>query len=252
MKKKVVIDARMVFPHAHGIARYVTQIGQGLAHFSASEKEYFPLEPVFLVRSAYPEESFFGFPIVRVRSPFLSTKELFELPKILKSLKADLYHTPSFSSLIACPCPHMMTIHDLNHLHFGSPKTQLYYQLILKRFAKRAKILTTVSLFSQEEIALWLLRSPDSIPIIPNTIEAEWIQHPLSENTNRLLNRLELKPKCYFFSTSNLKPHKNLLLLIQAYKDYRQQSAHPLPLVSHLFRHKFLRRDPIGGSPKRL
>src|SRR5689334_900476 len=97
---KVIIDARMIDKIPHGIARYVTYLAKGLAQLRKAENGL-RYEPIFLVNSSNPD--LFSFQTIEMKSPFLSPKELIEIPKTLKRLGAALYHSPSFSSLWNCP-----------------------------------------------------------------------------------------------------------------------------------------------------
>lgn len=223
---KVVIDARMIGKIPHGIARYVLGIAKGLRQLHADSP--LPYEITFLTQLPLTDsllENFSPFQTLPTPVPFLSSKELFFIPKILKQLEAHLYHSPSFSSLWSCPCDHLITVHDLNHLTYGNFIQKQYYRLLLKRFCRTAKKVLTVSQFSQQEIAKWLQWDPLRIQITPNAIELT-TQKPLpffqEEKTinTEILSRRGLKTKKYFLCISNEKPHKNLKMLVKAYHQF--------------------------------
>jgi glycosyltransferase involved in cell wall biosynthesis len=238
-KPEVVIDARMVEVVPHGIARYVTRLASGLkrleSELSAAKTEL-PYEPVFLVREDFPKDqasegSFEGWRIRRVRAGFLARKELIELPKILKG--AALYHSPSFSSLFSAgplkaPCPWVVTIHDLNHLSFGSSLQKIYYQYLLKPFARNAAQVVTVSDFSRQEIARWMGVQADSIEVAYNALDAQFIDPPSEELCREILSRYQLQSGKFFLCLSNAKPHKNISFLVDAYRE--SQTDWPLVL----------------------
>lgn len=220
--KKVVIDARMVGPIPHGISKFVTSIAQGLAQ-QKLQNGGLPYELHFLVSQETPTIPFQDFKTTLLHSPFLNLKELFEIPKFLKAEKADLYHSPSFSSLWTCPCPSIVTIHDLNHLQFGNLQQKLYYRFLLRPFALRSKKITTVSEFSKHEIAEWLSLSPQKIEVTYNAIEPSV--------GGDLFQQHGLKSGQFFFCLSNSKPHKNLELLVHAYRQFRMKTPEAWPLV---------------------
>lgn len=221
-----------VFPH--GIARYVTSLARGLTRFVSDR----PYEVEFLVSSKMSLSDFYGFPVVPARSGFLSPGELLEVPKILKTRGASLYHSPSFSSFFVhkvrgvgrLPCPWIQTLHDLNHLHYGDFSKKVYYRLLLKSFARNASALCTVSRFSQQEISQWLNTAPDSIDIVYNALTEPATQGPIE--VQAFLAKNQLSPKGFFFCLSNPKPHKNIPFLLEAYSSYRKKAgATALPLV---------------------
>ncbi len=232
---RVVIDARMVGPHLHGIARYVSLLAQGLA-----AKPSLSFEPVFLIQAGM-EGLFHGFEERVVRTPFLDLKEPWLLPIVIKKLKPALYHSPSFSSLAFSPCPTIVTIHDLNHLQYGGPAEKFYYQLVLKPFAKRSKKVLTVSEFSRREIEPWLneKRGENSIQVVKNALDPNLDANGAVDEESRLKS-LGLTKDRYFLSLSTEKPHKNLSTLVRAYlrwtgDDPTLATAFPLAITSDAF-----------------
>jgi glycosyltransferase involved in cell wall biosynthesis len=217
----------------HGIARYVTRLASGLKRLE-SEKGGLPYQPVFLVRQDFPQESFEGWPIRRVGAAFLSRKELVELPAILKD--ASLYHSPSFSSLFSfgpfkAPCPWVVTIHDLNHLTFGSRLQKIYYNALLKPFARKAAQVVTVSDFSRKEIAQWMGVPADQIEIAYNALDAQSIDPPSEVQCREILSRYQLVSGKYLLCLSNAKPHKNISFLVEAYREAQKKDQIDWPLV---------------------
>lgn len=221
-----MVDARMVGPVGHGIARYVEHLAKGLE--LVNEDSRLSYDPVFLTR---PGRRIRSFETIETEIPFLSMRELREIPALLRSAGADLYHSPSFSSLWSAPCPWLVTIHDLIHLHYGSFSQKMYYRVLLKRFAHRAARVMSVSEFSQNEISEWTGLSLEKIEVVYNAIEAPAISE--EEGSVKILSRYRLLKGRYFLCLSNTKPHKNLSTLIQAYSKYVKQSGPmtPWPLL---------------------
>ena len=231
LSKVIVIDGRMVSDIPHGIARYVAQIARGLK--SLGKLEY---RPVFLVHPQLSHASrqmfFEGFDTQEMQAPFLSPREWLEIPLYLRRSRAAAYHSPSFSSLWYSPCPTLMTLHDLNHLHFGDLSKKIYYQTLLKHCARRSAKVLTVSQFSQTEIARWLGVPPTEIAITYNAVSRVPLAHDSPLNPF-LLKKYSLPDHVgdYFFCLSNSKPHKNLKLLLDAYREFRTQIDYPWPLL---------------------
>lgn len=221
-QKKIVIDARMVGPIGHGVSRYLSLIAKGLEHLS--QKKQLAYHCIFLTQ---PGIKISGFDTYELNTPYLSLGELRTIPKALETLGADLYHSPSFASLVHSPCPWMVTIHDLNHLKFGGFKEKVYYQTLLKRFIKRSKAVISISEVSRLELSRWVGLPEDQIDIVLNPIERTEISGLSSLEIKNLLARYGLRAQKYFLTLSNPKPHKNLPLLVDSYRAFRKQLRSP-------------------------
>jgi glycosyltransferase involved in cell wall biosynthesis len=225
---RVLIDARMVGPVGHGIARYVQLLAKGLRRRqeSAGGLKY---EPVFL---AQPGITLEGFRTVPCPVPFLSPRELIAIPRIARRFRARAYHSPSLSAIPRLPCPWIATPHDLIHLRYGDWRQGLYYRALLRPFVRRARAVTTVSEYSRAQIAHWAALPWDRIDVVPNAIEPPV---PVAD-LEAVLARFGLRRGGYFLCLSNLKEHKNLITLLRAYPSYRRElrgeRREPWPLVA--------------------
>lgn len=227
---RVAIDARMLTGTAmHGIARYVLQLLRGLV------KEQSSLELFVLVGRDTPLPGLLGNEVARqptfitCGSPWISIGEQGELPRLLRRQRIDLFHSPSFVALLGCSIPQLLTIHDLNHLalpHYYSPLHRLYYEQVVKRVARRAPLVLTVSRFSQGELCRWLSKKPDQVVVTYNGVDASFkrVEDPLSRSFVKRHYRL---PESFIFCLGSSRPHKNNRALLEAY----ERSQVSLPLV---------------------
>jgi glycosyltransferase involved in cell wall biosynthesis len=223
-KPRVVIDARMVGPVGHGIGNYVLQLAEALA------KRELAYEPCYLLHHSCPPDSLLrSLPHAETAIPFLHPREIWALANEIAQLEPALYHSPSFASLARYPCPHVQTVHDLNHLRFGGWKEKTYYRLLLLPSLRKAKAVLSVSRSSAEELSAWL-RSHGcnrELAVASNSI----LPFPLPERPMAALERFGLRPDAYFFALSNPKPHKNLAFLEEAYAAARAEMPELPPLV---------------------
>lgn len=224
----------MVQKIPHGVARYVTQLARALN--GIRQKQALPYEPIFLIHVDFVNQvhmtPFKDFRTHVMQHPYLSLKELSEIPRALKLLEASVYHSPSFSSLWNSPCRSVITIHDLNHLTYGNLAKKIYYRTILRRFALRSNVIATVSEYSRREISKWLRYPEDWIELVYNVLDPPpSLDSDAKGADEALLKSHGLRPGQYFISLSNPKPHKNLPLLVSAYEIFRRQQAKAWPLV---------------------
>ncbi len=214
---RIAIDARMIrHGSMHGIARYVYQLLRGLSGRSLKHELF-----VLINRDSPLEGCQWGanIKLVHVNSHWISFSEQKELPKILRDLKIDLFHAPSFVAPIVVPCSMVMTIHDLNHMvlpQFYTFFHQIYYQLVVRRSIKKSRFIITVSKFSKKEIVRTLGLDPDKIFVTYNGV---------SEDYKPIYDRQYLDyvrdiyglPERFLLCVSNNKPHKNVHQLVRAF-----------------------------------
>jgi len=218
----VVVDARMIGPVMHGVARYVSLMARALSEINQAKP--LPYRITFLVQ---PEQArnwpYFSAEPISTR--YLNPMELFQIPRAVRRLGASLYHSPSLSSVFpfgpfGMGCPTLLTIHDLNHLQFGDFKRRLYYRYLMKPLARHSHPLLTVSQFSRSEIAAWLGVPEQEIEVVANALDPE-------------LSKAQIAPPAaasgfsrgaYVLCLSNSKPHKNLAMLTEAYRRFRENS----------------------------
>jgi len=245
-KALLVIDARMIGPIGHGIAEYVRDLVLGLSEIS--DKKY----RIHLLISdrMLAEDPLRKVSHTVVNAPFLSPREMMEIPRVLKKLQANLFHSPSFAAFPFNSTPTIYTVHDLIHLHFGSVFHKAYYQLILKPTLRRAARVCTVSEFSQREIARWLAWPEERVAVIKNAIQVE---EPPRDWEERLM-KWGLTKHQYHFSLSSSKPHKNMPFLIRAYLAHVKQRPDAWPLVVSLTPKETGQKNPklicLGGLNK--
>lgn len=227
--KLLIVDARSVDAIHHSFARYITQLAKGL-----KELGDLPYRVEFLVtpECAKNQAALSEFPMHSVATPFLHPSELWKIPRALRDLKADAYHSPTFSAALGVSCPYAATVHDLNHLAFGSFFKKIYYSAILKPYLRKAEQIVTVSEFSKRAIADWMDIAPGKIATAYNVINP-FLNPQEPTDSELIFQKYSLQKGTYFLSISNPKRHKNLSMLVRAYARYRALvgPSSALPLV---------------------
>lgn len=214
---RITIDARMIRPGSmHGIARYVYQLIQCL------KQGYSHIKFFILISQDSPLDSE-SFPssmkLIKCKSQWISFREQWELPRVLRELKSDLFHAPSFVAPIFCPCKLVMTIHDLNHIvlpHYYTPLHQFYYHFFVQSCIRRSEYILTVSHFSKQEISRTLNVDGDKVFVTYNGVSDHYRPKSDPQYLRYIRDIYEL-PEKFIFCLSNNKPHKNVHQLVRAY-----------------------------------
>ena len=200
----------------HGIARYVYQLLNGLKSLGQSHKIFILTNPISpLLQMEWPAHM----ELIQVKAEWISLREQLEIPRVLRAIKADLFHAPSFVAPFLVPCRMVMTIHDLNHMvlpQFYTPFHQFYYQVIVRGSIRRSQYILTVSHFSKQEIIRTLSLPADKVFVTYNGVAENY--RPVTDQDHlEYIREIYGLPERFVLCLSNNKPHKNIHQLVRAY-----------------------------------
>ncbi len=230
MKKRIVFDGRVITAHMHGIARYALDILDGLNTSPPENSEVI----VILNKNERTQELKQKLIHPQIKTAFLnippySIAEQFTLPLLLWRLKADLYHSPSYTSPYFCPCLRIITIHDMMHVsiisNLGTLK-KLYYRIFVKKGIITASRVFTDSLFSESEIVNFLNKRPDNIVHLPL-----YLHSSLFRKIEKIPAYTSPRSQPYILNVTNKFPHKNTLKLVKAFNLLKQEADKNLELI---------------------
>lgn len=211
----IVIDARMIGKKMHGIARYTYNLIKNLVKIDPRNRY-----TILVTKDIGDLPASTGNLEMRfLKSRWISVSEQWELVKILKVLKPDLYHTPSFVAPVFNPFPMIMTIHDVNHIALANNYTalhRLYYKFIVKPSAHKSAKILTGSDFSRREISKYLSMPNEKIKVIYYGCDEEFKPIEDLQNLRRVREKYGF-PKSFILYVGSHKPHKNLSNLLKAY-----------------------------------
>lgn len=133
----------------------------------------------------------------------------FKLPK------ADIFWSPHYNTpILPIRCKkRVVTIHDVYHLTDVGQinlKQKIYANLLMQNSIRRSNQIITVSEFSKNEIIRHTGCKADKISVIHNGV-AEI--NTIADLPNKKYNI----PEKYLLFVGNVKPHKNLIVLCQAF-----------------------------------
>jgi glycosyltransferase involved in cell wall biosynthesis len=220
---RIAIDARKL--RDYGIGTYVRNLLRQLAR-QDSENDY-----VVICRDAdweTIEELGPRFRPVVEKAGTYSIGEQFALPIDLRRESAELFHAPHYVLPPLTPCRSVVTIHDCIHLRFPqylpNRLAYAYARAQMWTATHRAARVITVSEASKRDI-LRYFRVPESrIDVIYNAIDDRFWQQPDAEDVARVRERYRLDHPFVLYA-GNIKPHKNLERLIEAFHLLRQHAA---------------------------
>lgn len=240
---RIAIDIRKL--HDYGVGTYIRNLLRGLASLD-QETEY-----VLLCREqdrSIAQQLGENFRAVPQTSGLYSISEQIRVPLQLWQQGVNLFHAPHYTLPPLTPCRAIVTIHDCIHLMFPqylpNRLAHVYARSALEAAARRARRILTVSEASKRDILRWLKPPPEKVVVVPNAIDERFGAPPAAEEVDRVRERFQLHDPFVLYA-GNIKPHKNLERLIDAFSIVRRDGFGDLKLLiigDEITRYATLRR----------
>jgi glycosyltransferase involved in cell wall biosynthesis len=226
---RIAIDARKL--HDFGIGTYIRNVLRGLARLD-QQTEYIVLcrpEDVEVANELGP-----NFRAVAESARPYSIGEQFRIPLSLVRERAHLLHEPHYVLPPATRCRAVVTIHDCIHLMFPQylPGAMAYYYARASMWSAvwKADRILTVSETSKRDILKFFDIPPEKVAVIYNAIDERFLAEPDEEQMDRIRQRYQLDHP-FLLYVGNIKPHKNLGRLIEAFARVKSSGLDDLRLV---------------------
>jgi glycosyltransferase involved in cell wall biosynthesis len=226
---RVAIDARKL--HDFGIGTYIRNLLRHLAQIDR-DSEYVLLcqEPDLAVAAQLGP----NFRAVLEPSPNYSFREQIRVPWVLHRERPDVFHAPHYVLPPLTRCRSVVTIHDCIHLMFPqylpSRAAYVYARASMWSAARQAHRILTVSEASKRDIIHFFNVPPEKVVVVYNAIEERFAVTPSDEAIERVRERYQLNHPFVLY-VGNIKPHKNLVRLIEAFADLRGRGFDELKLL---------------------
>ena len=163
-----------------------------------------------------------------------SLLEQIEIPWRLWRAGVDLFHSPHYVLPLLVTCPSVVTIHDCIHLMFPQylpNKLAIHYARFFMWWAtRRARLVMTVSEASKRDILHFFNVPPEKVVVVHNAIDERFLTPPPDIELQRVRERYQLQHGFVLYA-GNIKPHKNLVRLIEAFSQVRQGPFQELKLL---------------------
>ena len=226
----ILIDARIVTSHNFGLGRYGYNLLKALIAIDKNNRFTLLVNDNYLADLV---EGTANFRLLKVKSKWLSIREQFELPRIIRKVRPDLFHTISISIPVSQPCPTVATVSDLIHVLFSEHYSlihKLYYRLVLKRALRKVTKVITMSESTRRDIMKQYDEPPDKIVVV--YLAAEKIFQPIDDKDKIAGFKKKFGlPDRFVLYVGNRKKHKNVAGLIEAFALFSKQITEPYALV---------------------
>jgi glycosyltransferase involved in cell wall biosynthesis len=226
---RIGIDARKL--HDFGIGTYIRNLLRHLARLDRESEYVILCRPEDRDALATLGENFRA---VGETAGNYSIAEQLKVPLALRRERVDLFHAPHYVLPPLVPCQSVVTIHDCIHLMFPQylpgRAALTYARTSISLAARRAARVITVSESSKRDILRFVDAPPDKIDVIYNAYDERFAIEPNEEDVVRVRERFQLGDEFVLYA-GNVKPHKNVERLIQAFDMVRRRGLDHLKLV---------------------
>jgi glycosyltransferase involved in cell wall biosynthesis len=240
---RIGIDARKL--HDFGIGTYIRNLLRQLARLDRQTEFVLLCRPEDMPSLASLGENLR--PVAETSRNY-SIIEQIKIPLALKRERVTLFHAPHYVLPPLVACRSVVTIHDCIHLMFPQylPNRLAlgYARASIFAAARRATRVLTVSESSKRDILRFVDIKPEKIDVIYNAYDQRFTVEPREEDVDRVRERYQLHDEFVLYA-GNVKPHKNLERLIEAFHLVRRRGLDHLRLVligDEISRYAALRR----------
>ena len=240
---RIGIDARKL--HDFGIGTYIRNLLRQLARLDRDTEFVVLCRPEDREALAVLGENFRAVP---EKAGNYSFSEQVTVPVTLKREGVTLFHAPHYVLPRLVRCRSVVTIHDCIHLMFPqylpSRLALTYARASIRMASRRADRILTVSESSKRDILRFVDVAADKIDVIYNAYEERFGVEPHEDEVARVRERYQLQDAFVLYA-GNVKPHKNLARLIDAFDIVRRRGLDQLKLVligDEISRYAALRR----------
>jgi glycosyltransferase involved in cell wall biosynthesis len=226
---KIAIDARKW--RDYGIGTYVRNLVSELARQDGDERYHVicRAEDREYVQSLGTRFE----PLVEQAGNY-SLREQVSVPRALSRARVQLFHAPHYVVSPLTPCPYVVTIHDCIHLRFPqylpNRLAPLYARAMMQMAGRGARRVLTVSYASKLDILHYVRIPAERVEVIYNAPDERITAPPAPEDVARARERYQLTSP-FILYTGNIKPHKNLDRLIEAYAGLRRHGVEGYKLM---------------------
>lgn len=165
---------------------------------------------------------------------------LFQLPKLIRELKLDVYWGPNYSlPRSVSGTRYCLSVHDLaiyRFRHVGQWKNTLQIKLFFRRDLKQAAKIFAISESTKRDLISMFAVQPEKIRVTylsggdERKRTEQNCQSRMQAGTEMIRPEIRQLEQLFLF-VGTIEPRKNIQTIIKGYEQYCQETSDPIPLV---------------------
>jgi len=163
--------------------------------------------------------------LINCSSPIYSIAEQYELFRTIPE-STDLFWSPHYNIPLLYKGKLLVTVHDIFHVampeYIKGFHKRLYAKWMFNAVKRKANFVICVSEFTAKELVRLIGFEKQKLKIVHNGVNNKW---------SKVIKRISPCTKPYIIYVGNVKPHKNLVRLIQAFETLIFQIPHNLIII---------------------
>ena len=161
-------------------------------------------------------------------------REQIQLPWLARQCNVDLLWSPGYTSPLFCPCPQVVTIHDMQYKQHPEdlrPTARFALNILVRISARRCNTIITDSEFAKRQILQHTSAPDQRVAVIqPGVNERFCPSGPTSDLQERAKSIIK-SDRPYLLFVGNTYPHKNVHMLVRAFGTILKDIPHSLVIV---------------------
>ncbi len=228
---KVGIDSRLPFYQMGGISQYILHLLPALAAIDG-ENTY----QIYQSRKdhkSYTPENAANFQHKRLYTPCHHTIERWSLGLELLTQRLDLFHSPDFIPPAFGPRKRIITVHDLNFMHFPdfiTSESRRYYLDQIEWAVGEADHIIADSDHTRRDLVELLGVGEDRVTTIYLAANPIYQEKRSQKEIDQVLLQYDLAPGFVLF-VGTISPRKNVGALLKAYENLQNKTQVIVPLI---------------------
>jgi glycosyltransferase involved in cell wall biosynthesis len=157
------------------------------------------------------------------------------LPALAQKLGVDVIHSPHYTFPLSWQGARVVTVHDATFFSdpaAHTPLKRLFFRRWTRAAWRRADVVITPSAATSSEVERYIGAPKARVEVAHLGVDSARFHEPSAEQLQEFRNGLGLPSgQCWFAFLGTIEPRKNVVMLLDAYRDLRDELGADAPVL---------------------